>query len=214
MTNRVEYDLRKTASVLANAVRDGKYSSVVFASASRGEGTTTVTLHVANLLAKREGLRPLVVEVNREKPRYAQLFHLDENWGLAFLAAEEASLEQCIQTGPRGVPVIPAGRPEKAAYAGFDLASVLRRVIKGTQGRFDVVLVDAPALLADPDAWTVCSAVPRMVLVVRARRVSYDLLQRIKREAEQTIPNFTLLGAILNRHRRYIPGWVDEWLLR
>jgi Mrp family chromosome partitioning ATPase len=155
-----------------------------------------------------------VVEVNREKPRYGKLFRVDETRGLATLATGEASVEQCIQSGPSGVSVIPAGKSDKPPLAGSDLASILRRLLKEAEDRYDVVLVDAPALLADPDTFTVCTVIPRLMLVVKARHVSFEVLQRIKKEIEQTVDNFSLVGAILNRHRRYIPGWIEEWLLK
>jgi Mrp family chromosome partitioning ATPase len=214
MFNRIGNELRKTASVLGNAVREQRYRSVVFAGASRREGTTTMALNTSRLLQSREGLRPLVVEVNREKPQYAKLFQLDETRGFAAIAAGEACVQQCIQRGPFGLPVIPAGRQDKNPELGADVASVLRRVLQDVESQYDLVLVDAPAFLDDPDAVTVCTVIPRLVLVVRAGHLSFEVLQRIRQEIEQAVDGFTLVGAILNRHRRYIPGWIEEWLLK
>lgn len=214
MFNRIGNELRKTASVLGNAVREQRYRSVVFAAASRREGTTTMAINASRVLQTREGLRPLVIEVNREKPRYAKLFQLDETRGFAAIAAGEACVRQCIQRGPFGIPVIPAGRPEKNPESGADVASVLRRVLQDVEGQYDMVLVDAPAFLEDPDAVTVCTVIPRLVLVVRAAHLSFEVLQRIRQEVEQAVDGFTIVGAILNRYRRYIPGWIEEWLLK
>ncbi|HWB83050.1 MAG TPA: hypothetical protein VG675_02840 [Bryobacteraceae bacterium] len=218
MFNGIDNELRKTASVLANAVREQRYGSVVFSSASRREGTTTMALNTARVLQTREGIRPLVIEVNRERPRYARLFQLDEMRGFAAIAANEVCVLQCIQRGPYGVAVIPAGTSEKEPEMGADVAAVLRRIVDDIlsqqEDRFDIVLVDAPAFLEDPDAVTVCTVVPRLVLVVRAAHLSFEVLQRLKQEIAQSVEEFTLVGAILNRHRQYIPGWIREWLLK
>lgn len=214
MRSGTRNELRKAASGLANAVRERKYESVVFASASRGEGTTTMVLHIARLLKERERIRPLVVELNRARPVYAKLFGLAGCGGISDIERGKSSARECVQQGPSGVGLIPMGKPDAAGEVTSDVASVVRNIILELSPDYDLVMIDAPPLLEDPDGQAALRATPHLVLVVRAAHTSYERLQRMERELRQTVPNFSLEGTVLNRFRRYIPGWIHAWLLR
>jgi Mrp family chromosome partitioning ATPase len=64
MQDELEEAYRKIASALAQGVREKRLQQVLFCSATRGEGTTTVVLNVAHKLDAMHGLRCLIVDVN------------------------------------------------------------------------------------------------------------------------------------------------------
>ncbi|MBI1897469.1 MAG: hypothetical protein HYS04_13240, partial [Acidobacteria bacterium] len=55
-------------------------------------------------------------------------------------------------------------------------------------------------------------AVPHMVLVVRAGRTPHEVLERVQKEVASE--NVTIVGAILNQYRKFIPGWIYRWLIK
>ena len=91
-------------------------------------------------------------------------------------------------------------------------ANMLRRILQEVEGKYDIALIDVPAILDSPDAIAAGAVVPRMLLVAESGRSRYEILQRVKHEIEGA--NIALLGAILNKHRRFIPEWVYCWLVR
>ena len=212
--NRSEEDFRRAASVLANAVRQNQWHSLLVASAYRGEGTTTVALHMAVQLQQRYAVRPLVIELNRRRPAFSKLFALDAERGFSAIAAGRLTPAECIQSGPGGVALIPAGTPPAPGEPLPDLRTVLCRVVRETEAAYDVVMLDAPPVLEEPDVMILGAVVPRLVLVVRAGHTPYEVVERVKRHLEVGIEGFTIVGAVLNRHRRYIPGWIYRWLAR
>jgi Mrp family chromosome partitioning ATPase len=75
-----------------------------------------------------------------------------------------------------------------------------------------LILIDAPPLLEQPDVFDAGTLVPRLMLVVEAGRTSRQALERVRRELDRS--NVALLGTILNKHKRYIPGWIYRCLER
>jgi Mrp family chromosome partitioning ATPase len=90
------------------------------------------------------------------------------------------------------------------------LPAVLRRVIEEVGADFDLALVDAPSMVEEADFLAVASVIPKMVLVVEAGRTRYDTLERIKRSL--SAEHVTILGAILSKHRQFVPRWIYRWL--
>lgn len=108
---------------------------------SHAAGTATV----ANLAVTRatDGLgRVLVVEAERGPGSSAERFGVPAVPGLRELLARTVPLALALhRTGVEGVYLIPAGR----MYIGTDEAGRLPALLDQLRGRFDWVLVDAPA---------------------------------------------------------------------
>lgn len=201
----------KTALWLANAVREGRLREVFFSSAVRGEGTTTALLEVARHLSQHFGLRPLVIELDRTRPVCLRRFEFDPERTLNAFAAGRLPAQACIQQNGSGVVFLATAETSAPERTEWSVSALLRRVLEEVASDFDIVLIDAPPLLERPDAMAVASVVPKMVLVVEAGRTRYEVLDRIKREL--AAGNVSIVGAILNKHRKFIPGWVYRWLI-
>jgi Mrp family chromosome partitioning ATPase len=202
---------RKVASFLAMAVREKRFSSLLFSSATEGEGTTTVTLNVARQLKEGCALHPLVVELNVRRPVLTRLCRLDPTKTIRAIAGGQHSVRACIQQTPDGLMVIPAGPAAGTSDGELDLAPLLERILAEVGQDFDCVLVDTPAILKHADAVVAGSVVPHVVLVVEAGRTRSEVLDRAKRELERE--HVAIVATVLNKHRRLIPGWVYRWLI-
>jgi Mrp family chromosome partitioning ATPase len=198
----LEEGYRKIASILASAVREKRFREVLIASATRGEGSTTITLETARELKARYGLRPLVIELDFRRPVLLKRFGLSPRHTLYAVAEGLMEPAKAIQSNSDGVAMLAAG--EKGQAPSQDLAPVLTRAIDETREEVDVVLLEQSSML------TVASIVPRMILVVQAGKTTTDLLDQAK--AELAHWNVTLIGAILNKRRRFMPGWLERAL--
>ena len=196
---------RRAALFLATAVREEHLESVLFSSPRGREGATTSVLNIARELKDSFGIRPLVVELNRGRPALCRLFRLDREKTIEAIDGDTTA-RACVQRTPQGLEVIPASDRKRDARRPFRIDETLRRILDEVRQSYDLVLADAPPVLDRADAIIAGDIVPRMMLVVRAGRTRYEMIDRIRRDLSSR--NITILGAILNRHRRFVPAWI------
>ncbi|MDI6097294.1 polysaccharide biosynthesis tyrosine autokinase [Actinoplanes sp. NEAU-A12] len=185
------------------AARSGRGRSVLLTGASRKEGTTAVTCGLAIAMAET-GARVVLVDANMRTPGIGRYLSLDTSPGLAEVLAGTARVPDVLQDSLGGrVTVLPAG--EHAPDPGELLASPrLGATVRTLTERYDIVLVDSPALNGVADAAVLGQVTDSALLVVRAGRTraadvekSIDLLQRVGAK---------LAGAVLNALPRKLPA--------
>jgi Mrp family chromosome partitioning ATPase len=211
-SDEVHESYRRAAQVLATARREGRLRAVVFSSARSGEGVTTAVLHVAEHLRGEFALAPLVVELNRRRPALASRFGLDRTRSVEAVATGRAMAKACVQRTRSGIDVLAASGEDTTGGAPFDVTLVLRRILDQAGMDFDLVLIDAPAILERADAIAAVTVVPHVILIVEAGRTQREALERVR--AELARENATVVGSILTKHKRFIPEWLYAWLVR
>ncbi|GGN71015.1 hypothetical protein GCM10010112_37950 [Actinoplanes lobatus] len=184
--------------------------SLLLTGASRKEGTTAVACGLAIAMAET-GARVVLVDANMRTPGVGRYLSLEASPGLAEVLAGTARVPDVLQNSLGGrVTVLPAG--EHAPDPGELLASPrLPATVRTLTERYDIVLVDAPALHGVADASVLAHVTDDALLVVRANRTrtadvekSIDLLQRV---------GARLAGAVLNSLPRKLPtggSWQDS----
>ncbi len=210
MGAEVTSDEVRTASLfLSRAVAEQQIDSVIFAAPQRGAGTTTTTLAVATDLLGLQGLRPLVVEVDPYRSALSEIYPLDPERSLEAVAAEKLKPADAVQRNDEGLALLRStnGRPSRSLPGG--LSRALARVLADTRPCFDIVLVDAPPILEHEAVFEAGRVIPRVILVVEAARSRSQVLERVQREL--AVAHIELMGTILNKHRRVIPGWLYHW---
>jgi capsular exopolysaccharide synthesis family protein len=197
--------LRSLLPVLAEpqaTIKNGRGRSLLLTGAIRKEGTTAVTCGLAIAIAET-GARVVLVDANMRTPGIGRYLSLDRSPGLAEVLAGTARVPDVLQNSLGGrVTVLPAG--EHAPDPGELLASPrLGATVRTLTERYDIVLVDGPALQGTADAAVLGQVTDGALLVVRAGRTrtadvekSIDLLQRVGAK---------LAGAVLNALPRKLP---------
>ncbi|MFC7528400.1 polysaccharide biosynthesis tyrosine autokinase [Actinoplanes sp. GCM10030250] len=180
--------------------------SLLLTGSHRKEGTTAVTCGLAIAMAET-GARVVLVDANMRHPGVGRYLALDAAPGLAEVLAGTARVPDVLQSSLNGrVTVLPAG--EHAPDPGEILASPrLGATVRTLTERFDIVLVDGPALHGVADAAVLSQVTDKALLVVRANhtrtadvRKSMDLLERVGAE---------MAGAVLNALPRKLPTGKD-----
>lgn len=144
---------------------DGGTQSVVVTSPIPGEGKTTTACNLGIMLAE-SGSRVLVIDADLRRPRVAKTLGLEGAVGLSTVLSGQIALEDAVQTwGPDGeLDVLVSGEipPNPSELLGSDS---MRRLMHQLEGRYDVVLLDAPPLqpVTDP---TVLAAMASGVMLV------------------------------------------------
>ena len=71
------------------------------------------------------------------------------------------------------------------------------------------MLVDSPSLSQGTTANLAGRAIPRMLLVAESGRSRQVILERAVKQLD--LEQVTVLAAILNKHRQYIPNWFNRF---
>ena len=188
--------------------------SIAMTSVGPGDGKTSTTLQIANA-ASQENRRILLIDAD------VRMRHLSERVDLAEVAcdrhAETPRHGDAPGVGPGAATIRAEGLPRPARVdrqrhgptgrlaptdpgdpASADRAVDVRHAVRSIGDLFDLVLVDAPALLASSDALGVAGQADGVVLVVPHRVALSDLRDVRDRLAFVKTP---LLGYVYVRPR-------------
>lgn len=146
---------------------DGGTQSVVVTSPIPGEGKTTTACNLGIMLAE-SGSRVLVIDADLRRPRVAKTLGLEGAVGLSTVLSGQIGLEDAMQTwGPDGeLDVLTSGEipPNPSELLGSD---AMRRLMHQLEGRYDVVLLDAPPLQPVTDPTVLAAMASGVMLVTR-----------------------------------------------
>jgi protein-tyrosine kinase len=167
----------------------------VITSSGIGEGKTLTALNLAWLLAQTEGVRALIIDSDLRQPCATDYLAVDAPMGLSEVLGGKIGLQQAIvRLNPAGLYLLPGGK------ARDDVAELLsgptfESVIKEARRMFDYVIIDAPPLGIFTDANVLISRADGALLVVRAGKTRYGMLDKLMEQ----LPRERMLGVVLNR---------------
>ncbi|SPB18013.1 exopolysaccharide biosynthesis-like tyrosine-protein kinase [Caballeronia novacaledonica] len=155
--------------------------------ATPGTGKTFVASNLAVLHAQT-GKRTLLIDGDMRRGRIASIFGQYGGHGFAEVLASKAQIDQAIrESDVPGLSLMTAGRfpanPSKMLSTPR-----LTLVLDYLQERFDLVIIDTPAVLAVSDANLIAANAGSSVIVVRPSAQSED-------ELEEAIKRLDLTGA-------------------
>lgn len=189
------------AATLARRVEEGTLSAVAVTAAARGEGATTVAAHIARDLAEVFGLRVLLLDLGGEGMRAGAALDALGAGALRRIADAEVA-------GTNAALALLEHVPEPARPGG--LRQRLSGILAAAAGRFDLVLVDAPALDAGLDALVAAGACGHAVLVVRAGHLAVEPVRAARDSLAAA--GVEVLGVVLNARREVVPRWLGRLL--
>ncbi|HEX8363131.1 MAG TPA: CpsD/CapB family tyrosine-protein kinase, partial [Longimicrobium sp.] len=187
------YRTLRTHLIFSRAVPPMKTLAVTSPSALDGKTTTAANLAVAYA---RQGLRVAVVDCNLRKPRLHRVFGVAGEPGLAQLLPGHAPLGEALrETGVEGLSLLAAGAPSPSPSELLG-GERMRETLELLSGRFDLVILDTPALLASADASILAALADGVVVVARAGHTDRGAARR----AVQRLSRFgaSVVGAVLN----------------
>jgi capsular exopolysaccharide synthesis family protein len=144
---------------------------VMVSSASMSEGKTATAANLA-VAAARVGLRTVLIDADLRRPAIAKRFGLGRTTGLSdALLNGEPPESHAVDVGVDDLLVLPAGTiPPNPAEL---LASPAMRALQQSLLRkYDLVVIDTPAVLAVPDALEIGPYVDLAIMVGRVGQTS------------------------------------------
>ena len=169
---------------------------VMIASASRGEGKTTLAAQLAGRCANA-GLTTLLIDADLRRPALGELLQVPEGPGLAEVLLDEVDAEEAVIAVPEagGFYLLPAGGD------GLDPSRLLQSERLGSllgrlRAAFDVVLIDVPPVLPVPDALLIGRWTDGAVMAVRRDTSRFPLVEQARQRL--TAIGIPVLGAVVN----------------
>jgi polysaccharide biosynthesis transport protein len=184
---------RNLRSRVLQVARHGEVRTIVVTSPAR-QATTTVAANLAAALALT-GRRVVLVCADLRRPRAHQLFGVDNRVGLTGVVAGASLVQALRTTGIDGLMMLPAG--EYAVDPGAVLqAPVLPRVLDELRRRADLVVIEAPPVLAGADTPALAERAELVLLVGDARRTTRGEVDAAARQL--THVRATVAGCVLD----------------
>lgn len=175
---------------------DEPLRTLVVTSPGAEEGKSTVLANLAVTLAQG-GKRVILVDCDLRRPMQHALFGLDNATGLTTMMLNEvAQSDPPLRPTPiDGLQVLPAGPtpPNPAELLG---SRRMKESMAALLNQADVVLFDAPPVLAVTDALVLAVQTDGVLLVVKAGGTRREHVQQAKERLERV--NARIVGAVLN----------------
>ena len=199
---------RLGSALLSSFTKSQEGRIVLVVGAVEREGASYVTSHLGRELAAACGGSVLCVDGNFHDPTLARHAGVQPGLGLTDVGENGYSreLSSVIQRGDtNNLFVLTPGRRRTSAVAFFD-SPQFDAILQSARRSFRFTLIDGPPLLAHPDSIHLAARVDGVLLVVRQGRLKREVLQKAV-EPLQSL-KVPILGAVLNRRRFTIPGFV------
>ena len=172
---------------------DEPIKTLVVTSPAPDEGKSTTVANLAVTMAQG-GKQTILVDCDLRRPALHTLFDLSSEPGLTNLLLEEDGKPNLQNTQVEGLQVLSSGPlpPNPADLLG---SQKLDRAIKLLADQADILMFDAPPVVAVTDAAVLGAKVDGLLLVISAGKTRRDQAERAKELLEKA--NVRILGAAL-----------------
>ena len=172
---------------------DTPLRSLVVTSPAPDEGKSTTVANLAVTMAQ-SGRRTILVDCDLRRPSLHEIFGLQASPGFTDMVLAESSDLHLQTTNIENLHLLAAGTkpPNPADLIGTQRAD---NVIAQLQEAADIVLFDAPPVIAVTDAAILGSKVDGVLLVIQAGKTKRDHAERAKETLERA--HVRIVGATL-----------------
>jgi capsular exopolysaccharide synthesis family protein len=178
---------------------DKPIKTMLITSAGPEEGKSTVLANLAVTTAQAGG-KVILVDCDLRRPTLHNIFNLKNDVGLTTMVVNDAAMESppLQDTGVENLQLVSSGPlpPNPSELLG---SRRMEEIIAAFLERADVVLFDAPPVVAVTDAAVLATKVDGVLLVINAGGTKRDYARAAKARLEKV--NANLLGAVLNNVR-------------
>lgn len=175
---------------------DKTLRALLVTSAGAEEGKSTTLANLAVTIAQ-SGKRVILVDADLRRPTQHQIFTLKNNPGLTDMVRDDAMLAQppLQDSGVANLQILTSGQlpPNPAEILGSKRMS---EILTALLEHADIVLFDAPPLLAVTDAAVLASKVDGVLLVVSAGKTKRESAKKAQAQLEKI--NARIIGVVVN----------------
>jgi len=202
VTSKIKLPSRKTLDIIYQNILISRNTlavkSLMLTSATPREGKTTMTLGLGTSAAHMHQ-RVLIIDANFQSPSLHKILELSNDWGLSLLLVDEVDLgaddyvQHYIQPIHPSIDILTAG-PIPEDTVNLLSSHRMQELINSFTQIYDIVLIDAPAILGTVDTRILASLCQGVVIVGRIGQITrHELVQ-----ATDILNKLNLIGIIAN----------------
>lgn len=184
----VRDEFRRLRSSLLLAADAQQLQVMMVCGVEPGDGGSFVARHLSLLLAEFDKINVGRFELNDQTPAEEQSYVSPENYQLALRRTPLPNLREIATTQGR------------VTLSELLRVCDTRTMISMLKSRFDFVLIDAPAVTANPDTALLASQVDGVILVAQQDETRCHALAAARAALQNAKAN--VLGVVLNRRRK------------
>ena len=179
---------------------DRRIKTLLFTSATAGEGKSTTASHLALAHAEQK-MRTLLIDCDLRRPSQHKLFGIPLGLGLSNVLGGELSWRDVVNwpVGNGALSVITAGRPNRRA--ADMLGAMISSMLDEMGQDYDLVILDAPPLLGFAESLQMASAADGVIVVTRAGETNRKAVSAALSTLEHLRAN--VVGLVLNQVKRH-----------
>ncbi len=189
------YRVARTSLMISN--RKGSVRTMMMTSAQPGDGKSTTVSNLAISFAQT-GKRVLLIDADMRRPMISTLFGLDVRAGLSdYLSGQTDLSDNVVSSAVAGLDLMPSGRLTGEPAELLESPRI-RTLIHKASAEYDLVLIDAPPLLAVADPAIIAPSVDAVILTVRVIKNGRFAVQDAARVLEdiQVEPTAVLVNGV------------------
>lgn len=180
------------------AMKDKIFQSLLFTSASVGEGKSTIASNIAISFAQ-DGKKVLLVDVDLRKPTMHYTFNKHMSPGITNLIMSNWRFQDIVkESGIRGLDLITCG-PIPSNPAELLGSTSMDNFMEDMKKIYDLVILDAPPILSVADAQILSEKCDGTVLVVSAGKTEKRNLKKAKEVLLAS--KAKMIGVVLNNFK-------------
>jgi len=171
-------------------------------SAVPGEGKTTISLGLAEVMATDFGLNVALLDTHAERPWAPAKEEFTNPLGLSDWLSDECALPDAITHVHDRCSILPFGTQTISSRDVLQYM-VKQDALAQLREQYSLIVLDLPDLM-NPAAAALANLCDGLVLVIQASSTSMDRV----RDFLPVLQNVTLHGAVLNRHKSSVPAAI------
>jgi Mrp family chromosome partitioning ATPase len=193
-------EMQMLYSAITAHLPEQRSRTVMFASANRREGTSTIAKELAQTVAGDFSKTVILIRVINDLPFGP---------GVEAAAQGRLPLEAVVEEDPSLPTLATATLSVGGSNAGllFD-GEELNHVFTQASKLARLVVIDAPPILSDVCAIALARKVSGVLLVVEADRTRASAVNQARQRI--VLAGGRVLGAVMNKRRHSLPGWIDR----
>ena len=179
---------------------DKELRTLLLTSPGAGEGKSTTLANLAVTMAQVEQ-RVILVDCDLRRPHLHTFFGLSNDIGLTTMMVDDGALESppLLETSVKDLLLLSSG-PEPPRPADLLGSRRMEAILERLVEMADIVLLDAPPVMAAADAAVLAAEVDGVLLVVSAGETKRENAQRAIEQLQKV--NANIVGAVLSNAPR------------
>lgn len=192
-------DLYEPYRYLFKRLESSRSKVIVVTSATAEEGKSVVALHLGAVSAMLFR-RTLIIDAHVDRPKQDRLFDIKLRPGLAEIVADRLSLAEVVQsTKIENLSVLSSGIATSNSCQILE-SPMIKNILQDAAIQYDLVIVDAPSVSSNCDAYTLSKYSNGLLIVTRPFYTNKNVLEKTVIDLKRN--KASIVGFVINNADR------------